>query len=70
MADMPGLKVIMGVGGAFDYWAGEVKRAPQVMRRWGLEWLWRVIHEPKRILRIVRAVIIFPVLAFVDRFRA
>ncbi len=70
MADMPGLKVIMGVGGAFDYWAGEAKRAPRVMRRWGLEWLWRVIHEPKRILRIVRAVIIFPVLAFVDRFRA
>lgn len=38
----------MGVGGSFDVVAGKVKRAPLWMQNNGLEWLYRVIQEPKR----------------------
>lgn len=61
LGDYPSLKAIVGVGGTFDYWAGTAKRAPQWMRTLGLEWLWRVILEPKRLKRIVNAVIVFPI---------
>lgn len=60
-SDYPSLKAIMGVGGTFDYWSGAVKRAPRWMRQVGLEWLWRVFIEPKRIKRIFDAVILFPI---------
>lgn len=43
-----GAKVGVGVGGAFDYIAGVVPRAPRWMRRVGLEWLYRLIHQPWR----------------------
>jgi N-acetylglucosaminyldiphosphoundecaprenol N-acetyl-beta-D-mannosaminyltransferase len=39
---------IMGVGGSFDVVAGIVKRAPKWMQASGLEWLYRVYQEPKR----------------------
>jgi len=39
---------IMGVGGSFDVVAGLVKRAPRWMQDWGLEWLYRIIQEPRR----------------------
>jgi N-acetylglucosaminyldiphosphoundecaprenol N-acetyl-beta-D-mannosaminyltransferase len=39
---------VMGVGGSFDVVAGKVKRAPLWMQRWGLEWLYRVGQEPRR----------------------
>ena len=39
---------IMGVGGSFDVIAGKVKRAPLWMQNFGMEWLYRVIQEPKR----------------------
>jgi N-acetylglucosaminyldiphosphoundecaprenol N-acetyl-beta-D-mannosaminyltransferase len=67
--NIPGLKAAMGVGGTFDYWAGIVNRAPKIFRLVGLEWLWRLIHEPTRIKRIFRAVIVFPLLAIRDRIR-
>lgn len=40
--------IVMAVGGTFDYLSGKVKRAPLVMRRLGLEWLYRLIQEPWR----------------------
>lgn len=43
-----GAKVGVGVGGAFDYIAGVVPRAPRWMRRVGLEWLYRLIRQPWR----------------------
>ncbi|MBR9884886.1 MAG: WecB/TagA/CpsF family glycosyltransferase [Oceanospirillales bacterium] len=46
--DQLGVSFVMGVGGTFDVVAGKVKRAPLWMQRWGLEWLYRVIQEPKR----------------------
>lgn len=41
--------VMIGVGAAFDYHAGTVTRAPLWMRRSGLEWLFRLMSEPKRL---------------------
>lgn len=43
-----GVDFVMGVGGTFDVVAGKVKRAPVWMQRSGLEWLFRVIQEPRR----------------------
>lgn len=48
------IRIGMVVGGALDYISGRVKRAPRVCRRLGLEWLWRLIHEPWRIKRQVK----------------
>lgn len=56
---MPSVKLVMGVGGAFDIISGRIKRAPLWMRRFGLEWLWRLIQEPRRIGRIYNATIKF-----------
>jgi N-acetylglucosaminyldiphosphoundecaprenol N-acetyl-beta-D-mannosaminyltransferase len=42
---------IMGVGGSFDVVSGLVKRAPDWMQKAGLEWLYRVYQEPKRMFR-------------------
>lgn len=39
---------IMGVGGSFDVVSGKVKRAPNWMQKKGLEWLYRLIQEPRR----------------------
>jgi N-acetylglucosaminyldiphosphoundecaprenol N-acetyl-beta-D-mannosaminyltransferase len=43
--------VCVGVGGTFNFLAGTVKRAPQWMRRSGLEWAYRVGQEPRRLWR-------------------
>lgn len=45
------VKVYQGVGGSFDVFAGHVKRAPKLFRRFGLEWLFRLLSDPKRIKR-------------------
>lgn len=44
-------KIGVGVGGTFDFIAGVRKRAPIFMQKLGLEWLFRLIQEPKRIKR-------------------
>lgn len=41
--------VCIGVGAAFDFISGRVPRAPRWMRDSGFEWLWRLIHEPRRL---------------------
>ena len=46
----------IGVGGVFDVWAGAVKRAPIVFRILGLEWLVRLIQQPKRVFRLVSSI--------------
>jgi len=60
-------KIGIGVGGTFDEFAGKVKKAPNWMEAMGLKWLWRVIAEPKRIGRIMKAVFVFPWLVFRSR---
>lgn len=44
--------VMIGVGGSFDVWSGEVQRAPEIYQKLGLEWLYRVSKEPWRLKRI------------------
>lgn len=46
-----GVPVGIGVGAAFDFAAGIVKRAPAWVQNAGLEWLWRFFQEPKRLWR-------------------
>lgn len=41
--------VMFGVGAGFDFHAGTVKRAPDWMRRHYLEWLYRLVQDPKRL---------------------
>lgn len=43
--------VFMGVGGSFDVISGKIPRAPKWMQRLNLEWLFRVIQEPKRLFK-------------------
>ena len=44
-----GVTFVMGVGGTFDVVAGRVKRAPKWMQMSGLEWLYRLLQEPRRL---------------------
>lgn len=43
--------VFMGVGGSFDVISGNIHRAPQWMQKMNLEWLFRVMQEPKRLFK-------------------
>lgn len=43
--------IYQGVGGSFDVLAGTVKRAPEIFQKFGLEWFYRLLKEPKRIKR-------------------
>lgn len=60
------IRLAMGVGGAFDFLTEKMLRAPKIMRKTGLEWLWRIIqpqpwkYKKERIKRIIRAVLFFP----------
>mgnify|MGYP005785242407 CR=1 FL=1 len=47
-----GASILLGVGGAFDVFSGSVKRAPQFIQNIGLEWLYRMVCEPKRFKQI------------------
>ncbi len=47
-------KLLIGLGGSLDVFAGAVKRAPEAWRRLGLEWLYRFIREPSRFGRMLR----------------
>lgn len=48
--------VVIGVGAAFDFLAGRVRRAPVWVQRVGLEWAWRIVQEPQRWRRQMGAV--------------
>jgi len=45
--------VSIGVGGTFDVLTGRVRRAPLWMQRIGMEWLWRVGHNPRKISKVL-----------------
>jgi N-acetylglucosaminyldiphosphoundecaprenol N-acetyl-beta-D-mannosaminyltransferase len=46
-----GARFAMGVGGSFDHLSGRARRAPRWMQRAGLEWLYRLVREPRRLWR-------------------
>lgn len=43
--------ILVGVGGSFDVLSGTKKRAPKLFRKFHLEWLYRILKEPKRFKR-------------------
>ena len=58
--------IFIGVGGSFDVWAGEVKRAPVIYRKMGCEWLYRTIKQPERIKRIYKTLPLFLFKAIIE----
>lgn len=42
------VRVAMALGGSLDVWAGEVRRAPEFIRHMHLEWMWRIMRDPRR----------------------
>ena len=46
--------VMIGVGGLLDVFAGDIPRAPESCQRLGLEWLYRLLREPRRFKRVIR----------------
>ena len=48
------VKLCAGLGGSLDVFAGNVKRAPAFFRKFGMEWLYRLLCEPSRIKRMIK----------------
>jgi N-acetylglucosaminyldiphosphoundecaprenol N-acetyl-beta-D-mannosaminyltransferase len=64
------ISVAMSFGGLFDYFSGRVPRAPQWVREMGMEWIYRLIQEPRRMWRrylVGNGVFLYHVLR--ERFR-
>ncbi|PIT94771.1 hypothetical protein COT98_02320 [Candidatus Falkowbacteria bacterium CG10_big_fil_rev_8_21_14_0_10_39_9] len=59
LAKLPTVKVALGIGGSFDFLTGKAQRAPKLMIILGLEWLFRVIKQPRRLKRIYQATAVF-----------
>lgn len=47
-----GARLLIGLGGSIDIYAGNLQRAPDIWIKLGLEWLYRLIQEPRRIKRM------------------
>ena len=68
--DVLGVPFIMGVGGSFDVVAGKVNRAPPKLQALGLEWLYRVYQEPRRMWwRYAKTNTVFAFLIFQELVR-
>lgn len=65
---IPSAKIMMGVGGTFDFLTGQRKRAPKIFRTVGLEWFWRLLINPRRFSRIADAIFVFPWKFFKRKF--
>ncbi len=64
-----GAAVGIGVGGSLDVLAGRARRAPAAFRRLRLEWLYRLVREPRRARRILGALPRFVWAVIIERFR-
>ena len=49
-----GARLMVGLGGSLDVFAGAVERAPEKWQKMGMEWLYRLLKEPKRIGRMAK----------------
>ncbi|HEV2250465.1 MAG TPA: WecB/TagA/CpsF family glycosyltransferase [Candidatus Limnocylindria bacterium] len=65
---LPSVRIAVGVGGSLDYLAGAAKAPPGVVHAIGLEWLWRLIREPRR-WRRQRVLPMFVLLVLLQRLR-
>ncbi|HEY8656155.1 MAG TPA: WecB/TagA/CpsF family glycosyltransferase [Candidatus Limnocylindria bacterium] len=69
LAALPTVKLAVGVGGSLDYLAGSAKPPPALIHAVGLEWLWRLVRDPKR-WRRQRVLPVFVVLVLLARLRS
>jgi N-acetylglucosaminyldiphosphoundecaprenol N-acetyl-beta-D-mannosaminyltransferase len=60
--------LMIGVGGSFDVWSGNVQRAPNIFQKTGTEWLYRTITQPERFKRIFPTLPLFLLKAIKYRF--
>jgi len=51
---LTGAHLLVGLGGALDVFAGEIKRAPKAWRKLGLEWFYRLVTQPSRFGRMAK----------------
>ena len=66
---MPSVKLAVGVGGSLDFLGGSKRRAPKWMQKINLEWMFRLIQEPRRLKRIKTAVWDFPKMVCEEKVR-
>ena len=59
--------IFVGIGGSFDVLSGSKKRAPKLFIKLNLEWLYRIVKEPKRILRFIKNNIMFLIIIFKEK---
>lgn len=59
-----GARVLMVVGGSFDVISGRLQRAPQIYQKLGLEWLFRLLQQPKRLSRFLALPRFIPLVLF------
>lgn len=52
---LPDALLYLPLGGSLDVWAGAVRRAPALFRRLGIEWIWRIASDPRRLGRLISA---------------
>jgi N-acetylglucosaminyldiphosphoundecaprenol N-acetyl-beta-D-mannosaminyltransferase len=62
------VKIMFGVGAAFDVWTGNIQDAPTWVKKAGLQWLHRLIQEPRRLWR--RYAVIVPSFLFLILLQA
>lgn len=62
----PTVKLALAIGGSFDFITGKIRRAPKLFRSLGVEWLWRLIKQPRRFKRIWNATVVFGLKAFIS----
>ena len=68
LASVPSVRVAIGVGGSLDYLAGAAVPPPALVHAVGLEWLWRLIRDPRR-WRRQRVLPLFALLVFLRRLK-
>lgn len=61
--------ILIGVGGVFDYLAGNVPTPPKYFKQFGLEWLFRLFTQKGRLKRILSAIFKFPLIVLFWRIR-
>ncbi len=52
VGQMDGIRVVAGLGGSLDVWSGRLRRAPRIVSSMGMEWLWRMAREPRRLKQL------------------
>ncbi len=65
--DLKNIRVCQGIGGTLDVITGNVKRAPDLFCRFGLEWFYRLLAEPNRIKR-QRVLPLFAFQVFIEKY--